>query len=397
MIYSGLTRLAEPLLRLRAGLGGRDALRERLVMDALPAAADIWVHGASVGELTSARAVIEDLARNFTVLVTTNTETARQMVTGWGLSARLAPMDLPGALARFLDAVQPRLQITVEGEFWPLRSQGLAARGIPQATIGARMSARSARNWNRFPRIIRPILTRIEALSAQDASSEERLLQLGLRPAALLPRLDLKLLGPAAIRPPEDSEARDMTLLAASTHEGEEQAVLDAFVTARKRHPALRLILAIRHPKRGDEVAALIAARGLPVARRSQGAEDGTVLLADTLGEMARWYAAAGLCFVGGSLADRGGHTPWEPAAYSCAILYGPHVSNFADGYDALTQAGAARQVDADDLAGTISGFLADPSGARAMGQAARHVLEQRAGQPDMLLSALRDLAKRHS
>lgn len=131
MIYAGLTRLAEPLLRLRAGLGGSDALRQRLVMDAPPSAADIWIHGASVGELTSARAIIEDLARDFELVITTNTETARQMVTDWGFCARLAPMDLPGALRRFLDAVRPRLQITIEGEFWPLRAAELARREVP--------------------------------------------------------------------------------------------------------------------------------------------------------------------------------------------------------------------------------------------------------------------------
>ncbi|MBC9247291.1 3-deoxy-D-manno-octulosonic acid transferase [Paracoccus sp. 11-3] len=395
MIYSALTRLAEPLLRLQSTLGGQDALRERLVMDARPVAADIWIHGASVGELTSARTIIEDLARDFSVLVTTNTETARQMVTGWGLAARLAPMDLPGTMQRFLNAVHPRLQVTIEGEFWPLRSRELARRGIPQTMIGARMSAKSAGNWGRFPRLIRPILERVEALSAQDALSEERLLRLGARPAAILPKLDLKLLGPAQISPPVDSAARDMTFLAASTHEGEEQVFLDAFVEARKQHSDLRLILAIRHPKRGDEVANLIEQRGLPVIRRSQGAEDGPVLLVDTLGEMARWYAAAGLCFVGGSLNDRGGHTPWEPAAYQCAILYGPHVSNFPDAYAALTAADAARQVTVDSLQTSLAEILAQPARIRAMGHAGRNVLDQRVGAPDGLVTALRDLAKR--
>lgn len=395
MIYSALTRLAEPLLRLRATHGGKDALRQRLVMDSRPSAADIWVHGASVGELTSARAIIEDLAGDFSVLVTTNTETARQMVTDWGLPARLAPMDLPAAMQHFLDAVRPRLQVTIEGEFWPLRSGELARRGIPQAMIGARMSAKSARNWGRFPRLIRPILERVEALSAQDTLSEERLLGLGLRSAAILPKLDLKLLGPAQVAPLIDSETRDMTFLAASTHEGEEQVFLDAYMTARQQHPTLRLILAIRHPKRGDEVANLIEQRGLPVARRSLGADDGPVLLVDTLGEMARWYSAAGLCFVGGSLNDRGGHTPWEPAAHQCAILYGPHVSNFTDAYAALTAADAALQVTADMLPTVLAGMLADPAQIRAMGHAARKVLEQRAGAPDRLVNALRDLAKR--
>lgn len=395
MIYAGLTRLAEPLLRLRAGLGGSDALRQRLVMDAPPSAADIWIHGASVGELTSARAIIEDLARDFELVITTNTETARQMVTDWGFCARLAPMDLPGALRRFLNAVRPRLQITIEGEFWPLRAAELARRKIPQAMIGARISAGSARNWGRFPELIRPILQNIAALSAQDPASEARLLDLGLPRQALMARVDLKLLGPAQITPPAPEDDRNSHFLAASTHDGEEGAILDAYVAARTRHPALRLILAIRHPQRGDEVADLIAERGLPVARRSKGDEDGPVLLVDTLGEMGRWYAAAALCLVGGSLTDRGGHTPWEPAAYRCAILHGPHVSNFAEGYAALDQAEAARSVTPEDLAGTLDDLIGQPELLDRMGMAARRVLDRRAGSAGPLIATLRDLAKR--
>ncbi|MDP5307257.1 3-deoxy-D-manno-octulosonic acid transferase [Paracoccus spongiarum] len=397
MIYAATTRIAEGALRLRARLSRSDSLRERLVGGAPPAAADIWVHGASVGELTSARPIIEALASDLRLIVTTNSETGRDMVAGWGLSARLAPLDLPGALDRFLNAVTPALQITLENEFWPLRSRLLGQRGIAQAMIGARMSQRSATLWARLPGVIQPMLQRLAAVSAQDGHSEARLLQLGLPQAALLPRLDLKLLTPARIAPPEDNALRDRTLLAASTHEGEEAAVLDAWMAARREHPDLRLILATRHPQRGDEVAALIVARGLPLARRSAGAAATTdpLLLADTLGEMDRWYAQAGICLVGGSLTDRGGHTPWEPAAHRCAILTGPHVGNFLDAYAALTEAGAARQVSAGDLAAILAALRADPAVARRMGRAARDVLDDRTGAPGALVDRLRDLAQR--
>lgn len=394
MIHLAAARLAEAGLRLCARLGGGESLRERLVMDAPPPAADLWVHGASVGELVSARTVIETLAQDMRVLVTANSPTGRDMAAGWGLPARLAPLDVPGALGRFLDAARPRLALTVEGEFWPLRSRMLAAQGVPQAMIGARISARSAARWGRLGGVIAPVLGRIEALSAQDAGSEARLRALGLPDAAILPRLDLKLLAPAAIPPPADDPARDRVWLAASTHEGEEAPVLEAFIEARAACPGLRLILAPRHPRRGDEVAALIAARGLPVARRSSGAEDAEILLADTLGEMAHWYARAGICLVGGSLTDRGGHTPWEPAAWRCAILHGPHVSNHAANFAALDRAGAALPVSAQDLAATIARLATAPEEARRMGHAARALLEERAGDPAPLVARLRDLAR---
>ncbi|WP_295042408.1 glycosyltransferase N-terminal domain-containing protein [uncultured Paracoccus sp.] len=392
MIYRALAHAVEAALRLRILAGGSVGLRQRLALDAI-APADIWIHGASVGELTSARPVIEALSRSHRVLVTANSVTGRDRVAAWGLAVRLAPLDVPGALARFLDQVRPRLQVTVESEFWPLRSQALAARDIPQAVIGARMSQRSAGRWARLPGLIGPTLHRLAALSAQDSDSESRLRGLGVPAGAVLPRLDLKLLTPAETVPPSPDPARDRTMLAASTHEGEEAAVLDAWAQARRDHPDLRLILAIRHPPRGDAVAGLLAQRGIAFERRSAGGSGGDVLLADTLGEMDRWYAAAGLCFVGGSLTDRGGHTPWEPAAHGCAILHGPHVGNFRDAYAVLDQAGGAFCTDAAGLALQVARLAGDPAQARRMGQAARAVLDDRAGDPAALIAHLQKLA----
>lgn len=392
MIYRTSAAILEQGLRLRARMGGPHTLRRRLALDVI-APADIWVHGASVGELNSARPIILELARTHRVLVTANSTTGRDVAAGWGIEARLAPLDMPGTLARFLDQARPRLQVTVEGEFWPLRSQALADRGIPQAVIGARLSQRSASRWARLPGLIGPVLGRLAALSAQDPGSESRLRALGLPPRAILPRLDLKLLTPAGIVPPVPSSDRDRTWLAASTHEGEEAAVLDAWMLARRHHHDLRLILAIRHPQRGDAVAALLAQRGIAFDRRSAGGTGGDVLLVDTLGEMDRWYGAAGICFVGGSLTDRGGHTPWEPAAHASAILHGPYVGNFRDAYAVLDGAGAALRVDAAGLADQVIGLAGDPGRARRMGQAARAVLDDGAGDPAALIAHLRELA----
>ncbi len=392
MIYRTAAAILEQGLRLRASVGRSETLRERLALIDVPRA-DIWIHGASVGELASARPVIGALAQSHRVLVTANSLTGRDLAAGWGTAARLAPLDMPEALRRFLAQAQPRLQVTVESEFWPLRSQALADRAIPQAMIGARLSQRSAARWARLPGIITPLLERLAGLSAQDPDSEARLLVLGLPAAAILPRLDLKLLTPARIRPPQPDPLRDRTLLAASTHEGEEALILDAWTAARRDHPDLQLILAIRHPQRGDQVSALLAQRGIAHQRRSAGESGGEVMLADTLGEMDRWYASAGLCFVGGSLTDRGGHTPWEPAAHACAILHGPHLSNFRDAYGALDAAGAAQPVDAGSLAQQVIALAGQPDRARQMGQAARAVLDDRAGDPAALIAHLRELA----
>lgn len=395
MILTATTRLTEALLRGRVMLGGAPRLRRRMLLDAPPGRADIWLHAASVGELNSAATLIEQLVRQHRVLITTNSETglARAQAAGW--TAMLAPLDLPATLARFLDAVRPSLAVTVEAELWPTRAQALRARGIAQLVVGARMSERSARRWSRLPRVIGPILQGITALSAQDAHSEARLIALGLPRDALLPRLDLKLLAPARVTPPPPSADRDRTILAASTHPGEDEPILDAFLAARAGRPDLRLILAPRHPDRADQLATAITARGLSFGQRSRGSDDDALLLADTLGEMPLWYDRAGICLTGGSLTDHGGHTPWEPAAHGCAILHGPHVANFADAYARLDDAGAARPVDAHSLAGAFSALLAAPAQARAMGQAARRVLDQQAGDPAPLLDMISHLVKR--
>ncbi|WP_369126987.1 3-deoxy-D-manno-octulosonic acid transferase, partial [Paracoccus liaowanqingii] len=135
----------------------------------------------------------------------------------------------------------------------------------------------------------------------------------------------------------------------------------------------------------------------LPFARRSAGADvapGGGVLLADTLGEMPRWYARAGICIIGGSLTDHGGHTPWEPAAQACALLRGPHFSNFIEAFDALEAQGAALPVETSDLGAVLARLADHPDQARDMGRAARAVLVARAGDPGALIARLADLAR---
>ncbi len=394
MIWRGASALVGGVARLAAPLAGPD-WRERLALSGPEVApGGIWLHAASVGELNSVRVLAEDLARDFPLCVTTNSLTGRDLARRIGWPCALAPLDVPQAVARFLDRVRPAVMVTVENELWPNRSRMTHARGVAQVVLGARMSARSAARWARMPGLIGPMLGRIAALSAQDPLSEARLLALGLPQAALTPPLNLKLLAPARVRPGEDGPGRALTVLAASTHEGEDAVMLDAWLAARAVAPGLRLILAPRHPERGDAVAGLIAARGLDFARRSRGGgPDAPILLADTLGEMARWYAAAGICVTGGSFADHGGHTPWEPAAWRCAILHGPHVANQAGDYADLDAVGAALACDAADLPQVLGALVGDPARAREMGFAARKLLLARAGDPAPLIARIRALA----
>lgn len=393
-----------PLLGMRRLLGLPAVparFRPRVTAPALPAGAarTLWLHGASNGELTAARPVIEAVlhrAPGLRLVVTANTASGVDLVAGWALprvSPHPAPYDQARITGRFLDAVQPCALIVIENEIWPNRFVIAARRGIPILMIGARMSERSAARWARVPGLARRLMECIAWLAPQDRRSGERFAALGLPADRLGPVLSLKSAAAAGAADPLPVP-RARTLLAASTHAGEDEVVLDAFIAAGAALPDLRLILAPRHPRRRDRIEAMIRARGLSFATRSRGGEPAVglaVYLADTLGEMDRWYSAAGITFVGGSLVAKGGHTPFEPAAHGSAILHGPHCANFAPAYAALAAAGAATEVGAaGDLAAAILA-LADPAAQAAQAARARAALAPFGGDAatEAILAAL--------
>ncbi len=325
----------------------------------------LWLHGASLGELTSARPVLERLLADGPVIVTCNTGSARAMVVEWalpGVDVALAPFDLGSALARFRRRWQPSALILIESELWPARMA--AMQGKPVVLIGARLSTRAAARWQGWAAgLMRRMLAGVTLLSAQDAGSEARFLALGLSAARLGPRLMLKahVEAKATVAPFANPFARHQTLLAASTHEGDEVPILDAFLAARAAGGFQHLIIAPRHLHRATAIAADIAARGIPFAQRTRRQvprPETPVYLADTLGEMHHWYAMAGATIIGGSFGNRGGHTPYEPAACGSAILHGPDVANFTEAFAALDEKGAAIGVAGfDDLAAALIGL----------------------------------------
>ncbi|OCX66183.1 hypothetical protein BFP70_07325 [Thioclava sp. SK-1] len=323
----------------------------------------LWLHAASNGELTSARPLIDLILaqQGSSLLLTTNTETGRTLAQSWDLPNTmvcLAPLDHRLILRRFLSRHRPSAHVMIENELWPNRIVAMAPR--PIFAISARLSEGSARNWSRLG-IGPAMMGCFTAVSAQDPASQDRFRALGLPASRLMPPFNLKTTVMARQANDPLDWPRAQTLLAASTHEGEDAPLLAAFTAARRTNPALRLILAPRHPRRADDIAKLITAAGLGYTRRSQrNGTDKPVFLADTLGEMENWYASAGMCFTGGSLVPKGGHTPFEPAAYGCAILHGPHVANAAQPYALLDQAGGAVMVqDADSLSRAIQSLSA--------------------------------------
>lgn len=344
----------------------------------------IWLHAASNGELASARPVIDRLlADGRHLLITTNTDSGLALAKSWNLSkteAHLAPVDLPGATKRVIRNWQVTAHITLESDLWPLRILSIPG---PVLVLGGRLTERSAKGWHRFERLVRRVMAQVTYLSAQDAGSAERFGQFGLSTGARGPVVDLKALYTRPADMPDthlmQAFERSETWLAASTHNGEDDIILDAHLTALAKRPKLKLILAPRHPKRAGDIARKIASHGLTCARRSAGDDptDAQVYLADTFGEMHLWYQLAGVTFVAGSLTDRGGHTPYEPAAFGSAILYGPDTGNFRAAYDRLAQGhGAICTPDAEAIANALTS-LGSAQKQSKLGQVAQSVLHQ--------------------
>jgi len=397
--YLAATRLLAPLgpailrRRLRAGKEDPQRWGERMGHASLqrPAGRVIWLHAVSVGEGLSVLPLLKALVAartDVTVLLTCTTVTAAGLLPDRvpeRVLLQYLPLDLPGPVARFLDHWRPDVAVMVESEYWPRLVHQVHRRGIPLILANARLSDRSERRWTRLSGLARAILSRFTVLAAPDAGMAARLVAIGAEAGRVQVTGALK-----RAAEPLPVDAAELARLraavggrpvwcAASTHPGEEAVVAAAHRALQARMPGAICLLAPRHPARGDEVAALLAAAGLAVTRRSAGdAPGGDVHLADTLGEMGLWFELAPVSLVAGSLVPGiGGHNAYEPALHGSAILHGPHVGNFADLYARLDAAGAARAVTgAEDLAAQLVAILDGGEAAARMARAAREVLE---------------------
>lgn len=429
-LYRALTRLSRPLvlayLAYRRRRGKEDLRRfgERLGRPGMarPTGPLVWVHAASVGEATTMLGLIERLLHAqeaLQILITTGTvASARLLEQRLPPRARhqFVPVDLPDAVARFLDHWRPSLALWVESELWPNLILATHARGIPLVLVNGRLSTRSYRHWRWSPGLIAPVLECFALCLAQDGKQASRLVRLGARRVAEAG--DLK---SAAERLPVDARelarlkcqigARPLWL-AASTHAGEEEVAAKVHERLSSEYPELLTIIVPRHPLRGESIGKMLATRGLSAARRSAGeiiTPRTGVYVADTMGELGLFYNLAGIAFIGGSLSRKGGHNPFEAARLICAVLHGPDMSNCAVMAAALAAAGASETVnDAEGLAHAVSALLSKPeerasraaAGAEAAARSANvldRVIEQLAPWLDPLVLADRDKERTRS
>lgn len=377
----------------------------------------VWLHAVSVGEVLAVGRLIAEMGRAFPghqVVISTTTRTGQALARERFGANRVfyCPLDLPWAVRAYLDALKPRLLVLAETEFWPNLLNGCFRRGIPVAVVNARVSDRSWPRYRRLRRLWRPMLSRLARVLAQTETDAERLRALGCAPERVLVAGNLKF----DVRAASESGATrllralagDLRLVVAgSTLEGEESALLEAWPRLLAADPRLAMVLAPRHPERFGAVADLLAQSGVSWARRSTWGKEGSrsvaagkpaplvageVVLLDTIGELASVYSLAEVAFVGGSLVSAGGHNPLEPAQFGVPIVMGPHYANFRAIAEDLLAHHALCITGKEELAATLTELLEDRPAAEAMGARAKEVFSQQAGATARCVDALGEL-----
>lgn len=368
-----------------------------------PAPCEVWLHAVSVGESLAAmpliRALVDRHGRG-TVWVTTTTPTGsarvREML-GDAVRHSYFPYDLPGAVSRAMTRIRPRRIVIMETELWPNLFREAHARGVPLVVANARLSPRSFRGYSKVRGFAAETLADCRVVAAQSEHDAARFRALGAPRVDTVGNIKFDLTVDAgqveagqSLR--ERLGAGRPVWVAASTHEGEEVAALEAHEQLRRSFADAVLIIVPRHPQRFDTVWNLIHRSGLRGARRQwNNADAGTaVLLGDSMGEMMCYLSAADLAFVGGSFAPVGGHNVLEPAAIGRPVLFGPQMHNFLPARDLLLSVGAAIEVPyAAKLGPELTVLLAEPERRSAMGQAGRRAVSANRGATQRLLQLL--------
>jgi 3-deoxy-D-manno-octulosonic-acid transferase len=445
---------AQRLGWVREGRGGRfKGQRPRGFVADRPL---IWVHAVSVGEVLAVSRLVKTLDAalpEYMIVVSTTTRTGQALARERFGANRVfyCPLDLPWAVRAVLNALQPQMLVLAETEFWPNLLSGCHRRAIPVAVVNARISDRSWPRYRLLRRLWRPLLSRLSRVLAQSQTDADRLTAIGCLPQRVTvagnlkfdvraaweaeATLQLKALAQQLVGKVENPEnlpsgakahplfsefcgttevvpfqnttlttgcQRLRFVVAGSTLEGEEAALLEAWPRLLQADPQLVLVLAVRHPERFAAVAALLDQSGLAWVRRSewkgQSAKTfkplipGQIVLLDTIGELASVYSLASVAFVGGSLVPAGGHNPLEPAQFGVPIVMGPHYFNFRAITEDLIAHNAICITEKEKLAKVLIDSLCDRTEAIAMGERAKQVFASQAGATGRCVVALKEL-----
>ncbi|MDJ0793671.1 MAG: lipid IV(A) 3-deoxy-D-manno-octulosonic acid transferase [Woeseiaceae bacterium] len=369
----------------------------------------IWLHAVSVGEVQAAVPLVRTLAERFpgrTLLITTVTPTGAarvRAVFGDTIEHAYIPFEFPHAVRNFFNSVRPDAALIMETEIWPNLYRGCGIRDIPLILVSARISPKSVPGYRKMLSLIRETLSHGIIIAAQSQPDADRFLEIGASADRTCVMGNIKFdvqPDPGIIERGRATRAELFgerpVWIAASTHEGEEQILLDVHAQLLSRYPELLLVLVPRHPERFSGVRELIEKKGLGVVARTEGraVDPGThVFLCDTMGEVPLFYAASDVAFVAGSLVPIGGHNLLEPAAVGVPIITGPHNFNAQDIADLFIDLGACLKVDTpSELGETVARLLEDKDEARRLGSTGREVLEKNRGALERLLVLLEPL-----
>lgn len=408
-LYRRLTRWGTPFAgtilnwRLKRGKEDPARVQERRGIASIPRppGALVWLHGASVGEVLSIQPVVEQIKKQgFSVLVTSGTVTAAQTVAQRmpaGTLHQYVPLDTPQFLGNFLDHWQPGLVLVAESEFWPNLLTEVSDRNIPLVLVNGRLSERSFRRWQNARATAKNLLSTFDLCLAQDQEVADRLTELGAPRVISTGNLKFDVMPPPADAQAMQEMKRTIhgrpIFLAASTHRGEDEAIIDAHLDVMAKIPNLLTIIVPRHPERGGEIANLVQDAQLNPAMRSRHhlPDQGThIYVADTIGELGLFYRLSPIVFMGGSLIKHGGQNPIEPAKLDNAILHGPHVYSFSNVYSELNrQRAAATVTDSHSLAVSLLRLLDDPNLVRSMAKAAHAAVIPLSGALDRTMKSI--------
>ena len=403
---SGAASLFAPLMiRRRLRVGKEDAARcqeRRGIADVdRPQGPLVWIHGASVGEVLAAAALIERLRElNLRILLTSGTVTSADIVAKRfppDIIHQYIPYDTPRFVARFLAHWKPSLALFIESDLWPNLILGAAAQKLPMLLINGRMSQRSFPRWQKMHGTISVLLGRFETCLVQSDTDAERFTALGARNVVNTGNLKLDVAAP----PVDDQRLQLLKaatrgrpiVIAASTHPGEDEIIIATHRELKNYFPKLLTVIVPRHSARGEAIAALISASGATVALRSRNEmpDDKTgFYVGDTMGEMGLFYRLSPVVVMGGSLVPHGGQNPIEAIKLGAAIAHGPHVFNFSDVFAALDEAGGAKQVhDSETLAKQLGQWLANDDARQHCIDAGAAVVDHLGGALDRTMTAL--------
>jgi 3-deoxy-D-manno-octulosonic-acid transferase len=399
--------------RYRAGLAGRLGAVPKGLRAAVAGRDVVWVHAVSVGEVLSATQLIrasKEALPGWVFAVSTTTETGQRLAKERlpGAPVFYLPLDFRFAVRRYLRVLQPQMLVLMESELWPRLIDECAKSGIPIVVANARISDRSFPRYVRLRRLWRPFLEMISLFLAQSKETAERLVKIGAPSERVTVMGNLKYDVRAGDASPMTKRIGSLLyqarlIVAGSTLAGEEEALLAAWPTIQKAVPDAALLMAPRHPDRFEEVLGLIRRSGYPFFRCSHLLLDtepifgGTILLLDTIGDLASMYGIATAAFVGGSLVPKGGHNPLEPAQFAVPVVMGSSFENFRDVVEGMRATDAIRTVAPEKLTETLIALLRDKEDAKALGERGRAAFEAQTGATKRAVQALTALLQERS